>query len=196
METYVKRHSTDVELLSDRAVVAGVERWVDPRLVDGTLRLWADRQRFLRWAREGPTTLGHHDLSPKNLFRLSDGFVLIDWAFAGRAGFGVDAGPYGLNAAADFWIAPPEVPAINDRLADSYLVGMQQEGWSGDPTAVRRSLAASAAIKFAWILPAICLGSISDWPTFNGKPLQEGMAWRAALVPEVLRQVDIARSLA
>ena len=195
MSTYVDRHAGDVDLLSDTAVVGGLRALVDPVLAERVLCIWNERELFLDWALTGPQTFAHHDLSPKNLFRLHHDIVVIDWAFATRDALGVDAGAYGINAAADFHLDPTQVAVANDQFATSFLDGLNDEGWADDATIVRRSLAASAAIKFAWLLPAVCRGSISDWATFNGKPRLDGIACWARLVPEVLRQADIARSL-
>jgi len=156
--------------------------------------IWARRDRWLSFLSTGEETVCHFDLTPKNVFVVDGEFVIIDWAFAGRGLLGLDVGPFAVNASADFFIDPEDVEVCSRQFEASYVRGLRDEGWTGETDAMRAVCAATTAVKFAWLLPAILLGAISDWESFNGRPKDEGILWWSRLVPFVVSESEAARA--
>lgn len=125
-------------------------------------RLHAEQARFVEWVAAAPRTLAHLDVWPSNLFALGadDGFVLIDWAFAGAGGLGEDAGNLVLDSAWDLLHPTALLPAIDAAVWSGYLSGLRDAGWDGDERRVRLAMCASA-VKYDWLAP-VMLESAAD----------------------------------
>ena len=121
-------------------------------LSDKALRCWTEKEMFLAVLEELPHTVCHFDAFRRNLFARSsaDGrnqTVAIDWAFVG-------SGPVGAELVALVWItlAFREVEASQARdlagiVFASYLDGLQDSGWQGDPLEVRFAFTAATALR-------------------------------------------------
>ncbi len=142
--------------------------------------LWADRERFQAVLDSFPRTLCELDLHPRNLFDVAGDTVVIDWAFAGVGALGEDPGNLVVDAVTDFHLAPDLLPVLFDVLVDGYAAGLADSGHLLPIDNVRRAVAAGAAAKFGWLVPAILSTATNGRPTLNGRPVEEGMAsWGA-----------------
>lgn len=121
-----------------------------------TEEIWAHRDIFLDLLESGPQTLCHLDAWPRNLFRSStagpDEFVVIDWAFVGIGAIGEDPGNILPDSMFDLFLAT-DPPALSTSILENYLLGLNEGGWRGSEDAVRFAYAASASLKYVWLLP-------------------------------------------
>ena len=67
-----------------------------------------------------------------------------------------------------------------------YLEGLGVSAWDGDTQAVLRTVHASAAIKFFWPLRAMLDAAANGRATLNHRPIEEGFAYWAAVIPELV----------
>jgi hypothetical protein len=122
-------------------------------LRDAVNEVHAKRDSLYTLAESLPRTLCHLDFWTKNLIRRDDGeFVLLDWAFVGDGAIGEDIGNLIPDAAFDHFITAAQLPELRTAVLTAYVDGMAQAGWTGDPDAARRGMAASA-VKYDWLTP-------------------------------------------
>lgn len=196
LRTYVERHGSDGALLHDTAVLAHplVLQYLDAEVLDGARRLWEDREQFLTRLDTLPITLNHFDFRPHNVLADDDDLVLIDWAFAGVGALGSDAGPFAFNAAFDHLLDATQLEQLWPHLLEAYRQGLEDDGRGGSDQA-EFGFAAAAALKFAWILPAVLRTLESGATTLNGRPIEEVVPRWVALYRLVLASGDRAARL-
>jgi hypothetical protein len=75
--------------------------------------------------------------------------VLIDWAFLGSAALGEEIAP--LVAASLFFLEfdPDQAETLDKIVFESYLEGLGEAGWQGDPQVVRFTYTASAVLRYS-----------------------------------------------
>lgn len=123
-------------------------------------RLWSDRETFYRVLETLPQIFSYMDSQRRNLFIRKgsagqDELVVVDWAICGYAPLGAEL--YGLIGMS---VALMEFPATEVTQLDkaafvSYLQGLVESGWSGNPDAVRLAYAAWMAVWFGVVFPNI-----------------------------------------
>jgi hypothetical protein len=124
-----------------------------------------------------PEAFCHNDFSVKNVFPAADPPVAIDWAFAGTGPLGSDVGGLALESALDFHLPVADVAEVTAATHDAFAAEVD----AGEDTA-RRSLCASAAVRFAWIRRAVRTAAAERPETLNGRPLDEALpVWTACL---------------
>ncbi|WP_203589753.1 hypothetical protein [Streptomyces sp. SID13031] len=129
-------------------------------LRDGWQRLVAHRDELLTIVEQSPRAGCHLDLWVCNAIRRPDGEIaLLDWAFCGDGALGEDLGNYIPDAVFDLFWPAERLPELAETCVSSYLEGLREGGWRGDPDVVRRAVMASA-VKYAWLLPGL-LGQAS-----------------------------------
>ncbi|HEY3870230.1 MAG TPA: aminoglycoside phosphotransferase family protein [Actinocrinis sp.] len=127
------------------------------------LRLWAEWDRALAAAQAAERTLCHLDVWPANLL-LDDeggGSVLLDWAFCGDGAVGEDVANLIIDSCTDGLMDAALLPEVAQSATDGYISGLRDGGWSGDPDAVRRSIAVCGAAKYCWFAPAVLQRAVS-----------------------------------
>jgi hypothetical protein len=119
---------------------------------DKVFRLWDGRETFLKHLERLPQTLCHFDAFRGNLFAQqgSDGreqTVAIDWAFAG-------SGPIGAELVALVWVSlismhieARQAQELDHLVFESYLDGLRDAGWCGEPEQVRLAFTAATALR-------------------------------------------------
>lgn len=158
LAAYVARRAGDITApLPAEAWRAPLVRIAMPQPLDGWLAdVWSRRAQLLSLLAEMPRTLCHLDLWPPNLFADRDGAtVVIDWAYAGVGALGEDVGNLVPDAALDWFVDGADARDLHEQVVDGYLAGLSDAGWDGDPAAVRFSIAASAVLKYLWMVPAL-----------------------------------------
>ncbi|MEV8373495.1 hypothetical protein AB0P21_12200 [Kribbella sp. NPDC056861] len=96
-----------------------------------------------------------------NVIRRPDGEIaLLDWAFAGDGALGEDIGNYIPDAVFDLFWPAERIGELAETCVSSYLDGLREGGWGGDPAVVLRAVQASM-VKYAWLLPLV-LSRASD----------------------------------
>jgi hypothetical protein len=168
---------TSVGFLRDYSTTRGVpwelldddDAWRQPLIADtwpvglrrGWERMVAHRDELLRTVEQSPRGGCHLDLWVCNAIRQADGEIaLLDWAFSGDGALGEDIGNYIPDAVFDLFWPAERLPELAETCITSYLEGLREGGWRGDPADVRRAVTASA-VKYAWLLPGI-LGRASE----------------------------------
>jgi hypothetical protein len=74
--------------------------------------------------------------------------VAVDWAFAGIGAIGEEINPL-VHASLIFSeVERTETKALDDIVFSSYLAGLNDAGWQGDPRLVRFGYAAASALCF------------------------------------------------
>ncbi len=143
-----------------------------------------------------PQRLCHFDLSAKNVFPSATPPRAIDWAFVGWGAIGTDIGGFALESALDFRLSPDDVAAVTARMHDEYVRVCRAEDSALDEDTIRFGLHATAATKFAWIVPAVEHASRERPATFNGVPAAEGIAVWTRCLSHLRAHVTAAHSLA
>ncbi|SDD01535.1 hypothetical protein [Glycomyces harbinensis] len=130
--------------------------WPDD-LRQGLRALWERRNDLFDLAEAAPQTICHLDVWPMNLIEHHGAPALLDWSFTGTGAIGEDL----ANLIADTFLDGLQ-PA--DHLADAetaltgaYLTGLAEAGHR-DQAAVRKAVAATGAVKYCWLAPAMLTG--------------------------------------
>ena len=163
-----------------------VARYLPAQLGHGAREIWNDRERLLGIVESGPQTLCHLDVHPANLFADGVETVLIDWAFAGIGGLGEDAGNLIFDSVFDFFVPPEGLDALTEAVTGGYLDGLAASGWAGDADAVVRTMAATACVKYFWIVPAMLNAVARGEARLNGRPIEETVSRWAPVVPDLI----------
>lgn len=124
------RHPTVADLVGGRTAAALAE-------------VWAARHALLSRLGELPQTLCHGDFHRGNLLTAPRQTTVLDWATVGFGPLGADL--------ADLWLGEVatergEPGAVAERLYASYIAGLREAGWRGDPAAPRVGFTATAAL--------------------------------------------------
>jgi hypothetical protein len=203
LRSWVERHRPLVARIAAAPENPAVRRWWPRPIVDAILRLWAERDTFLTALERLPQTLGHGDAIRRNLLsrRAPDGTeetVAIDWERAGHYAAGEEVGQTLSVASAFYDVAPAALPALDDALFASYLDGLRDAGWRGDPRPVRFAYAAHAALRNAFN----AVGTVVPDDAGREAARQNyGHTWealaerRAEIRPFLLARADEARDL-
>ncbi|MEZ4670652.1 MAG: phosphotransferase [Anaerolineae bacterium] len=120
-------------------------------------RLWDERERFLNALDQLPQTFCHQDPVARNLFvlRAADGnydTIAIDWAFVGRAAVGMDIAVPLVIGLGFIEIDAADALELKTMMYSSYLEGLRDTGWDGDPRNVQLGFVASAVGKYIEVL--------------------------------------------
>jgi hypothetical protein len=152
LRTWLERHVPLVARIAVAPSNPNVRHWWPQPIVDAILRLWSERDALCDALEELPQTFGHGDAIRRNLLtqRLPNGSnetVAIDWEHAGYYAAGEEVGQTLSVAAAFFDAAPADLPALDEAIFTSYLAGLTDAGWQGDPRPVRFAYCAHAALR-------------------------------------------------
>lgn len=180
-----------------------LRRWWPQPVVAAILRLWEERDAFCAALERLPQTFCHGDAICRNLLtrRGADGFdetVAIDWEYAGYYAAGEEVGQTLSVAAAFFDVEPADLPALDEALFASYLAGLREAGWRGDPRQVRFAYAAHAALRNAFNAVGASVPNAAGHAAIQqtyGRTWEELAERRAVLRPVLLEYANEARSL-
>ena len=170
-------------------------------MVAAILRLWEERDAFCDALERLTQTFCHGDAMRRNLLARRDGAeetVGIDWALAGHYAVGEEVGQTLSVASAFYDMEPADLPALDEALFASYLTGLRDVGWRGDPPQVRFAYAAHAALRNAFNTVG---ASVPDDARRAAAQQVYGRTWdelaerRAAVRPFLLDRADEARRL-
>ena len=203
LRTWVERHEPLVARIAVAPDNPAVAHWWPRPVVAEILRLWAERDRFYAALEQLPQAFGHGDAIRRNLLarRGASGeeeIVGIDWEFAGQYAVGEEIGQTLSVASAFFDVDPHDLPALDEALFASYLGGLRDAGWRGDPRPVRFACAAHAALRNGFNAVGASVPSEAQRAMalqnygHTGEALAER---RAAVRPFLLARADEARAL-
>jgi hypothetical protein len=123
---------------------------------DDVLQLWSQHDVLLATLDQLPRTFCHMDAYRPNLFIRRDAqgvdqLVAIDWVFAGIGAIGEEIA--NLLAASLIWFEydAAEAKTLDEAIFTSYLEGLREEGWRGDPRLARLGYAAACALRWGLV---------------------------------------------
>ena len=130
---------------------------VAERLLD----LWAERMVWMDILDQMPLTLCHFDTWRPNLLACSDQdgqdrTVALDWQ-------GMSLGPTGeignllLTALINLEVNASDAKALDTTIWESYLQGLQETGWKGNPRHVRFCYTAYPALRWGLVFPMLMI---------------------------------------
>jgi hypothetical protein len=203
LRSWLGRHTLLVALIAAAPDNADVRHWWPRAVVEGVLRLWEEREAFCTALERLPQTFGHGDAIRRNLFSRqtvggAEETVAIDWEHAGHYAAGEEVGQTLSVAAAFYDVDPADLPALDEALFASYLEGLRDAGWRGDPRPVRFAYAAHAALRNAFNAVG---ATVPDEARRAGARETYGHTWeelaerRAAVRPFLLARAEEARRL-
>ena len=203
LRTWVERHRPLVAQIAAAPHNPDVRQWWPQPVVDAILRLWEERDVFCATLERLPQTFCHGDAIRRNLLarRGADGSeetVGIDWEYAGRYAVGEEVGQTLSVASAFFDVAPAGLPSLDEALFVSYLTGLRDAGWRGDPQPVRFAYAAHAALRNAFNAVGASVPDDARRAAAQqnyGYPWEELAERRAVLRPFLLARAEEARRL-
>jgi hypothetical protein len=171
-----------------------------------TLALFRERYMFLDALDRLPQTLVHHDADRRNLLAsdkpgVPEQTIAIDWAYTGIGPIGADAAA--LVVSSVLWgrgVAPSDLPELDSRVFEGYLLGLSDAGWHGDPSLARLGYAATAAIRYgaaAGVLRNLDADEARREALARavGRPFEDVMAQFELMLPYVLACAHEARHM-
>ncbi|MGH2830445.1 MAG: phosphotransferase family protein [Actinomycetota bacterium] len=202
LRAYVARRASDMAVLQTISVEdSPLTRAAIPNaLVTELVRVWHERNRFLDAIDQVPQTLCHNDFWPKNLFSEGeDSTVAIDWAYAGIGGAGQDIGNFPA-ALLNMIVGVDHIEDLERRIWTGYVMGLRDAGWDGDVPTVRLAFAASAAVKYPWIVPRMIEIAhnpdlIANFERGFGASIEEILRVRVVVLEHLVALADEARRL-
>jgi hypothetical protein len=149
----IESSASAIPLLRDSLDHALIRRRMPGDAGDRYFRLWEQRGVYFHALDRLPQTLCHLDIFRRNLFsrRTAAGnyqTVAIDWAFAGRGALGEELVPLILGSVMFFEVGLDQAQALEEIAFESYLEGLRDAGWRGDPRQVRLGYAAAASLRY------------------------------------------------
>lgn len=197
-----ERMLAQVESIKDHPLVA---RAFTPENARGIRRLWEERHVFTETLARIPSTFGHLDAQRSNLVaRASEGedrTVAIDWGGIGIGTLGMEIAQLAVNFRSVRDVDLGQLKPLNDLVFDSYLDGLRDVGWTGNPKLLRLGYMASIALQ----------NGLSDFWSLRGAVYPDGyprmrLLWgdrsievnmdrRGELLGFILTCADEARSL-
>lgn len=112
------------------------------------LALWDDHRPILDTLDGLPQVLCHQDAFRGNLFARGGKTVLIDWSYLGTAPVGAELVALVLGSVGMFQLPPNQLPELDQRCFESYLLGLRDAGWSGDRKLVRMGYTTTAMMRY------------------------------------------------
>jgi thiamine kinase-like enzyme len=109
-------------------------------------QLWTERERFFTALDHLPQTVSHGDCYSRNLFDQDGKTILIDWQMAGIYAVGTDLSQIISGTVAFDDLSVNQARALDPMAFDTYLQGLFDAGWFGDPWSVRLGYTAYASI--------------------------------------------------
>ena len=168
-------------------------------------QLWRDREAFLAALERLPQALCHLDAFRSNLIARQNAgreeTVALDWAFVGPAAVGEELSALVVASLLRGAVPLADAVALEEAAFEGYLAGLREAGWTGNPRAVRLGYVASAPLRYGLVALMDLLRSVIDaghaatLEREEGRPFQEIVAQRGALVAFLLDRVDEAREL-
>jgi len=182
-----------------------VQRFLSQDTFQRVMRLWQDREHFYANLDYLPQTVCHRDACYVNLFyrQKPDGVtqtVAIDWEDVSHGAVGEDLVALVVISLMSNHIDFNNGSEFESSVFESYLQGLQDSGWDGDPGFVRLGYTA-AFIRYGLGLVHFIAGFAIDekhrmnFQARTGQPIEEIADQWAKLYRFILSRTDEARRL-
>ena len=130
-------------------------------VTDRLLALWSERLVWIDFLDRMPTTLCHFDIWRPNLFSGADKegearTVALDWQCVGLGPAG-EVGNLLLTALMTLEVEASEAKSLDNAVWESYLQGLQEAGWKGDPRHARFCYTAYPALRWGLVFPMLMI---------------------------------------
>jgi hypothetical protein len=123
-------------------------RYWPAEVVEGTLRLIAERGRFFDALDRLPQTFCHGDAIAPNMVAADDGTVLLDWGFAGWGAVGQEAGQSALGSVGFWRFEADRLAELGEACFTGYVDGLRGAGWTGDARLARLGFCLDPALRY------------------------------------------------
>jgi hypothetical protein len=130
-------------------------------VADRLLALWAERMKWMDILDRMPLTLCHFDTWRPNLLACTDPdgqdrTVALDWQCMGLGPAG-EVGNLFLTAFMTLEAPASDAKPLDNAIWESYLRGLQETGWSGNPDHVRFCYTAYPALRWGLVFPMLMI---------------------------------------
>ena len=202
---YIEQSAPVMEPLHDAVASPWGRRWLPEEDSDRYFRLWAERELYLDTLDRLPQTVCHFDIFRRNLFAQKtaegdDQTVVIDWAFVGKGPIGADLNPLVWMSIALAGGGLDEAREIEEVAFESYLEGLRDVGWRGDPRQVRLGYTAAGTRYLhpevgRWLALILDESLHPEAEKMYGFPIGEVFDYVALMRHSFFGQLDEAREL-
>ena len=173
-------------------------RYWPAEVVEGTMRLVAERGRFFDALDRLPQTFCHLDAIAPNVVARDDATVLLDWGYAGWGAIGQDAGQAAMGSVGFWRFDADRLAELGETCFDGYLAGLRAAGWTGDARLARLGFCLESALRhgvfpFGLAVPDEAARERSRLAT--GHAFEENAVLWTALRRHALARADEARGL-
>ncbi len=176
-------------------------------VADRLLNLWSERLEWIDMLDRMPLTLCHFDTWRPNLLSCigqdkQDCTVALDWQCVGLGPVG-EIGNLLLTSLMSLEVQASDAKALDTILWESYLQGLQEAGWKGDPRHVRFCYTAYPALRWGLVFPMLMIapyilneGKRTEAEAKYGQSIEEILSQWADALYFLLDSADEARCLA
>lgn len=182
-----------------------VQRFLPTDTAERIMALWHDRELFFANLDRLPQTVCHRDACHVNLFARqgvagTPETVAIDWEDVAQGAVGEDLVSLVIVSLLSNHIALSDGLEFDALVFESYLKGLRDSGWSGDPKSVRLGYTA-ACIRYGLALVHYIVGFAVDekrrsqYQEHTGRPIEETANQWAGVYRFILGRTDEARRL-
>ncbi len=131
-----------------------VAKYFPGDVINRYLHFWTERERLLDALDRLPRTICHMDAFSRNIFSRrgveGDQTVAIDWAFVGHGAIGEELEPL-ICRSLDFDdVETTQAQELDGVVFASYLDGLCDTGWQGDPRQVRLGYTVAVTLR-SWV---------------------------------------------
>jgi hypothetical protein len=112
------------------------------------LATWDEHEAILDVLDSLPHVFCHQDAFRGNLLTRQGQTILIDWGYSGIAPVGTELVALVLGSVGLYKIPLDKVEELDQRCFESYLQGLRDAGWSGDPKLVRMGYAITCLLRY------------------------------------------------
>ena len=144
---------------------------VDPHLREDLLGLLDRLPAILDLLDRLPQYFGHGDACPQNLLVEAgrpEGFVAVDWGFAGPGPVGQDLGQLLVGRAENGELDADELAAVDATIVPAYVSGLRDEGSTASEDEVRRGYVGALLVRSAFT--ALPIELLSGAPAGGNAP--------------------------
>lgn len=176
-------------------------------VTDRLLALWAERQVWMDILDRMPLTVCHFDTWRPNLLACTDpegqeDTVALDWQCMGLGPVG-EVGNLLLTALMTLEMPVSQAKALDTAIWESYLQGLQEAGWAGDPRHVRFCYTAYPTLRWGLVFPMLMIlpyvlneEKRAEAEAKYGQPIEELLHRWAGALYFLLDLADEAHALA